>query len=83
MTSEAEFDCYGPYCANYLDAIAIVTVQMPNLMRGQELPSNEKPCLHPERELQAFMIKPIQRLTKYRLLLDVSCPQLVVRVTAH
>jgi hypothetical protein len=28
--------------------------------------------LHPERELQAFMIKPIQRITKYGLLLDVG-----------
>lgn len=40
--------------------------------RGQELPAEEQPCLHPERELQAFMIKPIQRITKYGLLLDVS-----------
>ncbi|OCF61169.1 cell division control protein 24 [Kwoniella mangroviensis CBS 10435] len=70
ITSEAEFDCYGPYCANYLDAITIVNEQMPNLMRGQELPPAERPCLDPQRELQAFMIKPIQRITKYGLLLD-------------
>lgn len=43
---------------------------MPNLLRGQDLPPSERPCLHPERELQAFMIKPIQRITKYGLLLD-------------
>lgn len=84
VSSEAEFDCYGPYCANYLDAIQIVNEQMPLLLvsrraafaadgqRGQELPPSERPCLHPERELQAFMIKPIQRITKYQLLLDVS-----------
>nr|XP_018260932.1 cell division control protein 24 [Kwoniella dejecticola CBS 10117]OBR83090.1 cell division control protein 24 [Kwoniella dejecticola CBS 10117] len=70
ITSEAEFDCYGPYCANYLDAITVVNEQMPNLMRGQELPPDERPCLDPQRELQAFMIKPIQRITKYGLLLD-------------
>ncbi|KIR41542.1 cell division control protein 24 [Cryptococcus deuterogattii 99/473] len=70
ILSEAEFDCYGPYCANYLDAITIVNEQMPVLMRGQELPEAERPCLDPERELQAFMIKPIQRITKYGLLLD-------------
>ena len=70
VTSEAEFDCYGPYCANYLDAIAVVNQQMPNLLRGQELPEFQRPCLDPQRELQAFMIKPIQRITKYGLLLD-------------
>ncbi|WVW86111.1 hypothetical protein I302_108151 [Kwoniella bestiolae CBS 10118] len=70
ITSEAEFDCYGPYCANYLDAITVVNEQMPNLLRGQELPADERPCLDPQRELQAFMIKPIQRITKYGLLLD-------------
>lgn len=43
---------------------------MPNLLRGEELPEHQRPCLHPERELQAFMIKPIQRITKYGLLLD-------------
>ena len=42
------------------------------LQRGQELPPDQRPCLHPETELQAFMIKPIQRITKYGLLLDVS-----------
>ncbi|ORX40656.1 hypothetical protein BD324DRAFT_13354 [Kockovaella imperatae] len=70
VSSESEFDCYGPYCANYLDAISIVNEQMPNLLRGQDLPSSQRPCLHPETELQAFMIKPIQRITKYGLLLD-------------
>ncbi|WRT70284.1 uncharacterized protein IL334_007282 [Kwoniella shivajii] len=70
ITSEPEFDCYGPYCANYLDAITVVNEQMPNLTRGQELPPDERPCLDPQRELQAFMIKPIQRITKYGLLLD-------------
>ncbi|KAK4685467.1 cell division control protein 24, partial [Tremellales sp. Uapishka_1] len=70
VTLEKEFAIYGPYCANYLEAITVVNEQMPNLLRGQELPENERPCLEPERELQAFMIKPIQRITKYGLLLD-------------
>jgi cell division control protein 24 len=30
--SEEEFSCYGPYCANYLDAITMVNEQMPNLL---------------------------------------------------
>lgn len=67
---EKEFECYGPYCANYLDAIALINSYMPYLMAGQDLPDGQRPCLHPERELQAFMIKPIQRITKYGLLLD-------------
>jgi len=34
--SEAEFDCYGPYCANYLEAIKLVNEHLPNLMvRGR------------------------------------------------
>ena len=87
-SSEAEFNCYGPYCANYLEAMKVVNEQMPNLMvscpmvsrtdtsqRGQDLPESQRPCLHPERELQAFMIKPIQRITKYGLLLDVRPPR--------
>ena len=31
-SSEAEFDCYGPYCANYLEAIKLVNENMSNLM---------------------------------------------------
>ncbi|KAL7418470.1 Guanine nucleotide exchange factor for Cdc42p [Cryptotrichosporon argae] len=67
---EKDFEVYGPYCANYLDAIRVVNEYMVNLMAGQSLPESDRPCLHPERELQAFMIKPIQRITKYGLLLD-------------
>jgi cell division control protein 24 len=80
---EKEFECYGPYCANYMDAIKVVGDFGVNLMvsgklsaiankiqLGQALPEGERPCLHPERELTAFMIKPIQRITKYGLLLD-------------
>lgn len=69
-TMEKEFECYGPYCANYMDAIQVVNSYMVNLMLGQNLPEDQRPCLHPERELQAFMIKPIQRITKYGLLLE-------------
>lgn len=32
VTSEGEFDCYGPYCANYLDAIKIVREHMPSML---------------------------------------------------
>lgn len=67
---EKEFECYGPYCANYLDAMKVVNDYNVNLMMGQALTEGDRPCLHPERELQAFMIKPVQRITKYGLLLD-------------
>ncbi|WVQ84699.1 hypothetical protein IAT38_006855 [Cryptococcus sp. DSM 104549] len=70
VTSEAEFDVYGPYCAHYLEAIKVVDAQMPVLINGQSLPANQRPCLDPQRELLAFMIKPIQRVTKYGLLLQ-------------
>lgn len=32
VVSESEFNCYGPYCANYLDAMRTVAEQMPNLL---------------------------------------------------
>ena len=34
VSSEDDFDCYGPYCANYLKAINLVNEQMPNLIVG-------------------------------------------------
>ncbi len=37
VTSEPDFACYGPYCANYLEAITLVTEQMPVLMVGSQL----------------------------------------------
>lgn len=67
---EKEFKCYGPYCAGFMDATKVVNDYMINLMAGQQLPEGQRPCLHPERELQAFMIKPVQRVLKYRLLLE-------------
>lgn len=70
VTSEADFECYGPFCVNYMSAIDLINDNMSSLLRGQDLPEGQRPCLHPERELQAFMIKPIQRITKYSLLLD-------------
>lgn len=38
LLSEAEFECYGPYCANYLDAITVVNEQMPNLLVSRRYP---------------------------------------------
>lgn len=68
-TMEKEFECYGPYCANYREAMELINLHMSTLLIGQTLPEGQRPCLHPNNELQAFMIKPIQRVTKYQLLL--------------
>jgi cell division control protein 24 len=67
---EKEFAVYGPYCANFMDAQKVVQTVHAHLMMGVELPEERRPCLNPATELQAFMIKPIQRITKYGLLLD-------------
>ncbi|BEI86910.1 hypothetical protein CcaverHIS002_0702560 [Cutaneotrichosporon cavernicola] len=67
---EKEFAVYGPYCANFMDAQNVVQSIHAHLMMGMDLPEGRRPCLNPATELQAFMIKPIQRITKYGLLLD-------------
>lgn len=74
---EKEFAVYGPYCANFMDAQKIVQTLHAHLMMGLELPEGRRPCLNPATELQAFMIKPIQRITKYGLLLGAIQNQAV------
>lgn len=57
---------YEPYCANYADALSVVSENL-NIFEQPDL------CLDftGRHELDAFLIKPIQRITKYPLLLSV------------
>ncbi|KZT11071.1 uncharacterized protein LAESUDRAFT_643658 [Laetiporus sulphureus 93-53] len=60
--SEDDFAVYEPYCANYTTASDIMLQEMPNLgaLDGVLLKS----------DLPAFLIKPVQRICKYPLLLE-------------
>lgn len=60
---EEEFAVYEPYCANYTNASELLQVEEQNLMALCDI-------LNPRSELPAFLIKPVQRICKYPLLLE-------------
>lgn len=70
MTMEDDFSVYEPFCANYNLALDLITQEAHNLVRLKGMPSAEGCYLDPAYELPTFMIKPVQRICKYPLLLD-------------
>jgi cell division control protein 24 len=65
IDSEEEFVVYEPYCANYTNASDLMLANEQSLMSCSHL-------INAKSELPAFLIKPVQRICKYPLLLDVS-----------
>lgn len=63
LDSEEEFIVYEPYCANYTTASELMLANEQNLAPLNHL-------INVKGELPAFLIKPIQRVCKYPLLLD-------------
>ncbi|KAF9244865.1 hypothetical protein BU15DRAFT_41593 [Melanogaster broomeanus] len=63
MENEDEFAVYEPYCANYTNAADIMLKEEQNLSVHNNL-------INAKSELPAFLIKPVQRICKYPLLLD-------------
>nr|QHW03305.1 guanine-nucleotide exchange factor Cdc24 [Flammulina velutipes] len=63
LESEEEFIVYEPYCANYTNASDLMMANESNLSALNNL-------INVKGELPAFLIKPIQRVCKYPLLLD-------------
>ncbi|KAF5385945.1 hypothetical protein D9615_002660 [Tricholomella constricta] len=63
LESEDEFVVYEPYCANYTSASELMLANEQNLTALNSL-------INVKGELPAFLIKPIQRVCKYPLLLD-------------
>ncbi|KAF7321259.1 hypothetical protein MKEN_00645700 [Mycena kentingensis (nom. inval.)] len=63
LQAEEEFMCYEPYCANYTNASDLVLANEQTLAALNHL-------INVKGELAAFLIKPIQRVCKYPLLLD-------------
>ena len=82
VPQEDEFTVYEPYCANYTNASEIMLAEEQNLMvRDIDLMSpiwshrprqNHNHLINAKSELPAFLIKPIQRICKYPLLLQVG-----------
>ncbi|KAF8629394.1 hypothetical protein AX15_003449 [Amanita polypyramis BW_CC] len=63
LESEEEFIVYEPYCANYTNASELMLAHEQSLAVLNDL-------INVKGELPAFLIKPIQRVCKYPLLLD-------------
>ncbi|KDQ57595.1 hypothetical protein JAAARDRAFT_156392 [Jaapia argillacea MUCL 33604] len=60
---EEDFAVYEPYCANYTTAAELMLAEEQNLMSLNHL-------INVKSELPAFLIKPVQRICKYPLLLE-------------
>lgn len=60
---EKHFSVYEPYCANYFSAQDLVVQETPRLQKLADI-------LNPEYELPSMLIKPVQRICKYPLLLQ-------------
>lgn len=60
---EDAFVVYEPYCANYYSALDLVVQETPNLQKLADI-------LNPIYQLPSMLIKPVQRICKYPLLLQ-------------
>ncbi|KAI8980335.1 hypothetical protein BDB01DRAFT_843898 [Pilobolus umbonatus] len=63
---EESFSVYEPYCANYYSAQDLVVQETPRLLKMAEV-------INPIYQLPSFLIKPVQRICKYPLLLQKLC----------
>lgn len=63
IENEDDFAVYEPYCANYTNAVELMLAEEQNLQVHNNL-------INAKSELPAFLIKPVQRICKYPLLLD-------------
>ncbi|KAI0030762.1 hypothetical protein K488DRAFT_53500 [Vararia minispora EC-137] len=61
--NEEEFAVYEPYCANYTNAADLMLTEEAHLATFNHV-------INVKSELPAFLIKPVQRICKYPLLLD-------------
>ncbi|ORE23420.1 RhoGEF-domain-containing protein [Rhizopus microsporus] len=63
LQMENSFSVYEPYCANYYSAQDLVVQETPRLMKLADI-------LDPTYQLPSLLIKPVQRICKYPLLLQ-------------
>ncbi|CAO1616081.1 unnamed protein product [Parajaminaea phylloscopi] len=67
---ESNFVVYWPFCSNYAKALEVIAEEAANIQQLRGLPAGEGCYLDPAYELPAFLIKPVQRICKYPLLLE-------------
>lgn len=67
---ESNFAVYWPFCSNYAKALEVIAEEAINIQQLRGLPAAEGCYLDPAYELPAFLIKPVQRICKYPLLLE-------------
>ncbi|KAF8971148.1 hypothetical protein BDZ97DRAFT_1753477 [Flammula alnicola] len=76
LESEDEFIVYEPYCANYTNATELMLANEQNLVPLNHL-------INVKGELPGLLIKPIQRICKYPLLLDSLIKACSAETYAH
>ncbi|WFD35520.1 Guanine nucleotide exchange factor for Cdc42p [Malassezia cuniculi] len=67
---ERDFSVYELFCANYAQALDVISRESQHLLRLRGMPGTADCYLEPAYELPAFLIKPVQRICKYPLLLE-------------
>ncbi|XP_050073384.1 uncharacterized protein LOC126561340 [Anopheles maculipalpis] len=65
----AEFSCYTAYCTRYPEAISLLTTLLQATHTNALLVSTQKMLQH-TLPLGSYLLKPVQRILKYHLLLD-------------
>lgn len=63
IQTEEAFSVYEPYCSNYYSAQDLVVQEAPRLQKLADI-------LNPTYQLPSMLIKPVQRICKYPLLLN-------------
>ena len=67
---EDDFSVYDLFCANYANALQYINDERAALSQLSQIPAAQSRYLEPSYELPTFLIKPVQRICKYPLLLE-------------
>ncbi|XP_053674193.1 uncharacterized protein LOC128724493 [Anopheles nili] len=65
----ADFSCYTTYCTSYPEAMSLLTTLLQATHTNSLLVSTQKMLKH-TLPLDSYLLKPVQRILKYHLLLD-------------
>lgn len=67
---EDDFSVYDLFCANYAHALQCINEERTALQKLSQIPGAHALFLEPTYELPTYLIKPVQRICKYPLLLE-------------